>query len=132
MEIRKVHDRKCAVFLRRLEKVLDLYPHDLGIWVRRARSGKPTFAVCLDADGRTFPRPWFSDEPLWRLREEVLPQAIRGARIVRRARDRGIFLNWSPGKLLELGYKCSPPSPPVPLRERLKNLRPILEVLKGC
>ena len=132
MQIKKIYDRQCSVLLRRLEKILDLYPRDLGVWVRNAKSGRPTFAVCLDADGRTFPRPWFSDEPLWRLREEVLPQAIRGARIVRRARDRGIFLNWSPGKLLEWGNRCAPPSPPPTLRERFQLFIGFLEIMKGC
>ncbi|RLB04607.1 MAG: hypothetical protein DRG83_04480 [Deltaproteobacteria bacterium] len=64
-------------------------PGDLAVWERDARSGRPTFALGDDQGGRSFPNFFITDSPLWAIRAAIR-NACRGARILRRAREKGI------------------------------------------
>ena len=115
-------DQKTDQLLRALEKQLGFFRGSLGVWVQQLDFDQKTFALCWDVGGRAFPEPWCENVPLWRL-QEIVSQMIRGARFVRRARERGVYLSWSPNALVKWGHKCERETYKFSLEQRLKAFK---------
>jgi len=88
----------------------------MSVYERKAKNGRPTYALGIDEGGTTFPTFVIKDVPIWCVKEYV-GDVKRGWRILRQMSIRGVHVDYTdllPGyvpaieKQAELGRKCRP------------------------
>lgn len=88
---------------------LNSYISDVAIWERTARSGRSTFTIGYDGNGRQFPTFFWEEGSPMKNIKELLRSARRGARILRRLNPRfNVVTRDTWIQAVTLGFRCEP------------------------